>query len=76
MWNCEQCGCQAIAGDLASCPMCGDPRTDPGASPLTEDETGTAREVDGTEASAPAAEEGPPSQDPDLATDTVKKEVW
>jgi hypothetical protein len=24
MWNCSTCGCQAIAGSVAWCPMCGE----------------------------------------------------
>jgi len=26
MWDCEHCGCQAIAGSLEFCPMCQNPR--------------------------------------------------
>lgn len=26
MWDCERCGCQAIAGTLTFCPMCYTPR--------------------------------------------------
>lgn len=29
MWDCPACGCQAIAHDLASCPMCGKERQMP-----------------------------------------------
>lgn len=39
MWDCEHCGCQAIAGDLAFCPQCGTPRKqeDVSAEPLPSD---------------------------------------
>jgi hypothetical protein len=26
MWDCETCGCQAIAGTLTECPVCRTPR--------------------------------------------------
>jgi hypothetical protein len=59
MWNCEECGCQRIAGDLVSCPMCGKERdtmpkinaeTGPTYAPGTEPEG-----VPSAAAAAPAA---------------------
>ena len=38
MWDCEHCGCQAIAGTITACPMCGTPReTDVPAESLVSD---------------------------------------
>lgn len=39
MWDCEHCGCQAIAGGLMVCPQCGTPRNqeDVSAGPLPSD---------------------------------------
>jgi hypothetical protein len=35
MWDCEHCGCQAIAGTLTECPVCRTPRDeDVSAEPL------------------------------------------
>jgi len=28
MWDCEHCGCQAIAGTITVCPMCFTPRNE------------------------------------------------
>lgn len=39
MWDCEHCGCQAIAGDVKVCPQCFTPRNqeDVSAEPLPSD---------------------------------------
>jgi hypothetical protein len=39
MWDCEHCGCQAIAGTIEVCPQCGTPRNqeDVSAEPLPSD---------------------------------------
>lgn len=34
-WDCEECGCQQIAGDLAACPMCGKEHDMPKINALT-----------------------------------------
>lgn len=47
MWDCEHCGCQAIAGTITTCPVCGTPRptqdvpaepSGPSASATTNDD--------------------------------------
>lgn len=40
MWDCPECGCQAIARDLAFCPQCYTPKSEsaelPEASPASD----------------------------------------
>lgn len=40
MWNCEHCGCMAIAGDQEKCPMCATARPEPPLGVPTSEEEG------------------------------------
>jgi hypothetical protein len=74
MWDCDGCGCRAIAGSLACCPVCGKEREDmaktttgggrnagaqPGESGYVEPEAPEASPADVAE--PPAAEPDPPA---------------
>lgn len=60
MWDCEHCGCQAIAGTLDFCPACFTPRNeDVAAEPLSPDASAPASNAAGVrEASQPHNDEG------------------
>jgi hypothetical protein len=44
MWECEECGCLAIAAGLTVCPMCGKPQPAPVGVPTPAGEETSAEE--------------------------------
>lgn len=59
MWDCDSCGCQAIAGSLAACPMCMKeaemPRTNHGGSSNAwDDQDGAPEQPQDAPEQAPA----------------------
>lgn len=64
MWDCEHCGCQAIAGGLTFCPQCYTPRTQ---ESITDEVSAGSAEARSSELSLPA--DGTPSAGtPDAAS--------
>lgn len=64
MWDCEHCGCQAIAGDLTFCPQCYTPRTQ---NETSDEPNGGSAEGQSSELS-PSADATPSAGTPDAAT--------
>lgn len=44
-WKCGECGCQQIAFDLAVCPQCGAPKTEPEPEPAAEPSPAAAKKT-------------------------------
>lgn len=60
MWDCDHCGCQAIAGTITVCPMCGTPREEvvPAESSASDASSPAIAVVDDRETpQAPGSEE-------------------
>jgi len=63
MWDCEHCGCQAIAGTLGFCPACFVPRQQEN---VTDEPSGESAEAQSSELS-PSADGTPSAGTPDAA---------
>ena len=62
MWDCEHCGCQAIAGTITFCPMCFTPRPDVAAEPSPPDASAVPL------AAGPDREAPQPLSDPEIGS--------
>lgn len=69
MWNCENCGCQAIAGSLGFCPACFKERD----MPKNTVEGGYTNQALGTPEDAPGVQGTEPGED--LGEDTPEEKA-
>jgi hypothetical protein len=77
VWDCENCGCQAIAGSLEFCPVCREPRPIPDAVPAEEADPvlgSAADEPEGGASPAGAGSEAQQTPDPAPAAKSDKEE--
>lgn len=72
MWDCEECGCQNIAGTIDECPMCHAPRQSDDQDVTVE--SGQPAEDSSSAAAGSQPESGPqPSEDTSAAAPPSRK---
>jgi hypothetical protein len=65
MWDCEHCGCQAIAGTITSCPQCHTPRYEDVPAESSGPDA-SATDTDGPPAVDRETPQAPTPAEPDL----------